>query len=169
MGNKTIYVSEKDESLFEKAKETAGEALSSVIARALREYVARSEKKAKGMEEIAIHVGVQASQREQRFVGKKIGKWAGMSDDKVWWMEAKIFQTQKGKLAIHLSTVAKATLFTNPKEWKQSGDYLIDVHRSELLVGDEPKEFEKQIPHELYKTLTDIVTKETNPVEYLDI
>lgn len=169
MSNRTIYVSEKDESLFEKAKDIAGEALSSVIARALREYVSRNEKKEKGMEEIAIHVGAHASQREQRFVGKKIGKWSGMSDDKVWLMEAKIFQTQKGKLAIHLATVAKATLLTNPTAWKLNGDYLIDVHRSELLVVDEPKEFEKQIPHELYKTLVDIVTKETNPVEYLDI
>ena len=36
MGNKTIYVSEKDEVLFNRAKEIAGEALSSVIARALQ-------------------------------------------------------------------------------------------------------------------------------------
>ncbi|MGH7203199.1 MAG: EXLDI protein [Candidatus Levyibacteriota bacterium] len=169
MSNKTIYVSDKDESLFEKAKDIAGEALSSVIARALREYVARNEKKDKDMEEIAVQVGSQNSTREQRFVGKRIGGWSGMSDDKVWWMEAKIFHTQKGKWAIHLATVAKATLFTDPKEWKKSGDYLINVHRGELMVADHPEDLEKKLPHALAITLRDLATKEDKPIEYLDI
>ncbi|HEY4876569.1 MAG TPA: hypothetical protein VIH86_13410, partial [Puia sp.] len=63
MGNRTIYVSEKDESLFERAKEIAGEALSSVIARALREYVTRNEEKGKGMKEITVKIGQHDSQR----------------------------------------------------------------------------------------------------------
>ena len=124
MGNKTIYVSEKDESLFEHAKEIAGEALSSVIARALREYVSRHEEKVHGMKEISVKVGKHNSEREQRFIGKEIGKWSGFSDDKVWLMEAKIYQTQKGNWAILLRETTKATLLTNPKEWSKNVDYL---------------------------------------------
>src|SRR5271155_2711155 len=124
MGNKTIYVSEKDESLFEHAKEIAGEALSSVIARALREYVSRHDEKEKGMKEISVKVGMDNSQREQRFIGQEVGKWSGFSDDKVWLMDAKIYRTQKGKWAILLHHSTKATLLTNPKAWKKNGDYL---------------------------------------------
>ena len=134
MGNKTIYVSEKDESLFNKAKEIAGEALSSVIALALREYVSRHEEKTKGMKEITVKVGVQGSEREQRFVGQEIGKWSGFSNDKVWLMDAVIYQTQKGNWAILLRQSAKATLLTNPKEWKNSGDYLENATKKELIV-----------------------------------
>lgn len=169
MSNKTIYVSEKDESLFDRAKEIAGEALSSVIARALREYVSRREEKEKGMLEIAIQIGSHDSKREQRFVGRKIGNWSGMSDDKVWWMEAKIFRTQKDKWAVHLTTVAKATLLTDPKEWKKSGDYLINVHRAELIVADDPQKLQKKIPQALFVLIEDLAEKEERPVEYLDI
>ena len=48
MPNKTIYVSEKDATLFEEAKEIAGEALSSVIVRAISEFVSRSREMKKG-------------------------------------------------------------------------------------------------------------------------
>src|ERR1700761_2366593 len=102
MSNKTIYVSDKDEPLFERAKELAGEALSSVIARALREFVARHEEKGKGMKEITVKVGQHDSQREQRFIGQEVGKWSGFSDDNEWWMDAKIYITQKGNWAILL-------------------------------------------------------------------
>ena len=51
MPNKTIYVSEQDVSLFEEAKDIAGGALSSVIARALREYVSKHQKKTQGMKQ----------------------------------------------------------------------------------------------------------------------
>lgn len=169
MPNKTIYVSEKDESLFEKAQKIAGATLSSVIAHALREYVSRQEKKGAGMQEISVHVGSHASQREQRFIGREIEKWSGMSDDKIWWQEAKIYATQKGKWAVYLKTVSKATLLTDPKEWKKSGDYLIDVKHGELFVADDPDMLEKKLPKSLFQTVKDLVKKEEKPVEYLDI
>src|SRR5262249_55098524 len=140
MGNKTIYVSEKDEKLFEEAKSIAGEALSSVISRALREYITRNSEKAKGMKEISVKVGKENAQQEKRFVGYSLGKWSGFSDDEVWWLEAQIYKTQKGSIAVLLQTVAKATLLTNPSLWKASGDYLINVKKSELFVGKTAQE-----------------------------
>lgn len=169
MGNKTIYVSEKDESLFERAKEIAGEALSSVISRALSEYVARHEQKGKSMKEITVKVGTHNSQREQRFIGKEIGKWSGFSDDKVWLMDALIYQTQKGNWAILLRQSAKATLLTNPNEWRKNAEYLENAAKTKLIVGENLTQLKGKLPKSLYSTLEDISKKYEAPVEYLDI
>jgi EXLDI family protein len=168
MGNKTIYVSEKDETLFNRAKEIAGEALSSVISRALSEYVSRHEEKTKGMKEITVKVGKHNSQREQRFVGQEVGKWSGFSDDKVWLMDAKIYQTQKGNWAILLRHSTKATLLTNPNEWRIN-EYLEDATKVELIVGENLNQLKEKLPASLYSTLEDISKKYEVPVEYLDI
>lgn len=169
MGNKTIYVSEKDESLFERAKEIAGEALSSVIALALREYVSRHEEKSKGMREITVKVGQQHSQRDQRFIGQEVGTWSGFSDDKEWWMEAKIYRTQKGNWAILLHQSTKATLLTNPKEWAKNGEYLEETNGTELIVGETLNQIKTKLPKSLYATLQDLAKRFETPVEYLDI
>ncbi len=169
MGNKTIYVSEKDEQLFDRAKDLAGEALSTVIARALREFVSRHEKQAQGMKEITVKVGQLNSQREQRFVGQEIGKWSGFSDDKIWLMDAKIYRTQKGNWAILLHESAKATLLTNPKEWSKNADYLEQSKGTELLVGENLDTLKSKLPKSLFSTLQDLATRFENPVEYLDI
>lgn len=169
MPNKTIYVSESDVSLFEEAKTIAGEALSSVISRALREYVSRHGKKAKGMKEITVKVGGHNSQREQRFVGQEVGKWSGFSDDKVWLMDAKIYQTQKGNWAILLRRSTKATLLTNPQKWGENAEYLEDTAKAELIVGGNLNELRVKLPKSLYSTIEDISKKYEAPVEYLDI
>lgn len=169
MPNKTIYVSENDVPLFEEAKHIAGEALSSVISRALREFVARHQEKAHGMKEISVKIGRHSSQREQRFVGQEVGKWSGFSDDKVWWLDAKIYRTQKENWAILLHQATKATLLTNPKEWKKSGDYLENTAGTELIVGKNLGELKNKLPQSLYSTLKDIAEGYEHPVEYLDI
>jgi EXLDI family protein len=168
MSNRTIYVSEKDESLFNRAKDIAGEALSSVIARALREYVARHEEKGKSMKAITVKVGQYDSQREQRFVGHEIGKWSGFSDDKVWWMDAKIYLTQKGNWAILLHHSVKATLLISPSDWKAK-EYLDHSSKTELIIGDSLESVKDKLPKTLYSTLEDLSKKYENPVEYLDI
>jgi EXLDI family protein len=169
MPNKTIYVSDSNASLFEEAKNIAGEALSSVITRALREYVGRHQKKAQGMKEVSILVGKHDAERENRFVGAVLNEWQGFSDDKEWWMTATIYRTQKGNWAVHLATICKGTLLTDKKAWKESGDYLINPRQSELLIGSTTKDFKDKLPQELYSTLTNIMEKDEKPVEYLDI
>jgi EXLDI family protein len=168
MSNKTIYVSDKDEPLFDRAKELAGEALSSVIARALREFVTRHEEKGKGMKEITVKVGQHDSQREQRFVGQEIGKWSGFSDDDDWWMDAKIYKTQKGNWAILLHHSVKATLLTNPGDWK-ANEYLSHSSKTELIVGESLDAIEKKLPKKHFSALEDLSKKYETPVEYLDI
>jgi EXLDI family protein len=169
MPNKTIYVSQKDENLFEEAQQLAGEALSSVIARALREFVSRSKQRDDGMKEISIKVGVKGSEREQRFIGSQIGKWQGLSDDKTLFQNAKIYVTSKKKLAILLTTISKASLLTNPDKWKKSGDYLENSNYSELFVAEKVEQLRDKIPADLYKVTENLSDKEDKPVEYLDI
>lgn len=169
MPNKTIYVSDGDIQLFEEAKEIAGEALSSVISRALREYITRHTKKNQGMKEISIKVGRGNAEQEKRFVGSKIGDWRGFDDDQEWWMEAGIYLTQKNNWAIHLQTICKASLLLNKALWKASGDYLVDARSEDLLVGSTLKDFKGKIPTELYKTVESLIDKNEAPIEYLDI
>jgi EXLDI family protein len=169
MPNKTIYVSEKDASLFEQAKEIAGEALSSVIVRALREFVTRKQDRNKGMKEITLKVGIDGVEREQRFIGSLIGEWKGLSDNKEWFLNASIYKTQKENWAVFLETVCKASLLTNRKEWKESGDYLINPKKSELIIGKSPEELQNKLPKELFVTLTEHAKHYESPIEYLDI
>jgi EXLDI family protein len=169
MPNKTIYVSENDVSLFEEAKTIAGEALSSVISRALREYVTRNKKRAEGMKEISLSVGTPGAESEKRFTGKLIDNWNGFSTDKQWLMKAGIYRTQKGNWVIYLTTEAKASLLLDKRAWKRSGDYLVDSRKSEMVVGKELKDFTKKIPQTLLDTLKNLIEKDEKPIEYLDI
>ncbi len=169
MPNKTIYVSDNDTSLFEEAKNLAGEALSSVIARALREYVSKHQKKSQGMKEISAKVGSYNSQREQRFIGEELGKWSGFSDDKVWLMDANIYHTQKGNWAILLRHSSKATLLTNPHKWEKNAEYLENAAKTELIVGENLSQLKEKLPISLYSTIEDISKKNEIPIEYLDI
>ena len=169
MPNRTIYVSEKDASLFEKAKEIAGEALSSVIVRALSEYIIRHQDKENGMKDVSVKVGIDGAEREQRFIGSRIGEWNGFSNDKVWFLKAVIYKTQKENWAVFLETVCKASLLTNKKEWKESGDYLLNPKKSELIIGKSPEELQSKLPKELYVSFMEHAKREENPIEYLDI
>lgn len=169
MPNKTIYVSDNDEPLFEEAKNLAGEALSSVIVRALREFVTRHQDKEKGMKEVSVKVGSAGAEREQRFVASLVGKWSGFSNDKEWYLKATLYKTQKGSWAILLETVCKASLLTNKKQWKESGDYLLNSKKSELIIGKVLNDFNSKLPDHLYNSLIEYAKQEDNPVEYLDI
>jgi EXLDI family protein len=169
MPNKTIYVSEKDASLFEEAKNIAGEALSSVIVRALSEFVTRNQNKQKGMKEVALKIGIKGAESEKRFIGALIGGWQGFSDNKEWYLKAKVYRSQKDNWVIYLETVCKASLLTDKKAWKENGDYLIDPKASELFIGKTPEELKNAIPADLYIKLQSFAKQDENPVEYLDI
>ena len=166
MPNKTIYVSEKDEAVFNEAQKLGDDALSAVIVRALKEFVARNSKKGEGMKEITVRVGSKPAEREQRFMGKEMVKWSGTSDDKVWWMEAKIYRTQKGNWAILLTTVAKTDLLIHgAKNWM---DWADSPRQSELLVGKAVDEFKNKVPANLLATIRNLDGTDGGS-EFLDI
>lgn len=169
MSNKTIYVSENDEPVFEKAKDIAGEGLSGVISKALREFVLRHEHNANGIKEISLKVGSNGTQKEQRFFGKEAYKWKGFDDDKEWWPEATVYLTRKDQWAIYIHHICKANLLLDKKKWKDDGEYLLSPSFSQFFVAKPLEDFPADIPSELIKKLREIQTKTQNPVEYLDI
>ena len=166
MPNKTIYVSENDLPIFEQAQQIAGEALSPVIARALREYVARNQEREKGMKEVSVKVGPRKSEREQRFVASNLGRWKGLSQDKKWWLEASVFHTQKGNWVVFLEY--KGPAMTNAQSWKDSA-FLQDGRHSELVVANNPDEFKDKLPEILLDHVRSLAEREKSPVDYLDI
>lgn len=169
MGNKTIYVKGSDENVYKEAQKIAGEALSAVVSKALREFVDRSKALKGEMREISVIVGKTGSEREQRFIGNQVGKWKGFSKDKEYWQTAKIFETQKGSVAIHLTTVCKADLIANPSEWKKNAKEVKEMKNAELLVGKKPKDLKDKISADLLKKAEEAFKKEEKKVDYLDI
>ncbi|HKO34207.1 MAG TPA: EXLDI protein, partial [Candidatus Limnocylindria bacterium] len=74
MPNRTIYVSEDDQSLYQRAQVLAGGNLSSAISTALKRYVELEDARAAGFDDITVKVGVGAG-RKVRFSGVLIGEW----------------------------------------------------------------------------------------------
>ena len=73
MPNKTIYVSDTDLPIFERAQELAGENLSSTIVQALRNFVNAHEARIAGFREIVVRVGSGVYTRKQ-FRGRLLAK-----------------------------------------------------------------------------------------------
>lgn len=72
MPNKTIYVSDDDLPLFERAQELAGANLSSAIVRALRRFIELEEAKERGFDEITVIVNGEGAHRRKRFLGQRL-------------------------------------------------------------------------------------------------
>ena len=168
MANKTIYVSNKDENVYKEAQRIAGEALSSVISRSLKEFIDRSKALKGEMREISVNVGPKENTREQRFIGNQIGKWKGFSQAKEYWQTAKIFETQKGNLFVLLTTVCKASVITKTKDL-DNDELSKDESSTEALVVKNPKELEGLVSEELINKIKELLKKEEKKIEYLDI
>ncbi|MEK7447441.1 MAG: EXLDI protein [Patescibacteria group bacterium] len=168
MGNKTIYVKSGDENVYKEAQKIAGDAMSSVISKALREFVDRSRAIKGEMREISVKVGKKDAEKEQVFIGNQVGKWKGFSRDKEYWQIAKIYETQKGNAVILLTTVCKANLVANPKELKKNPDALKDSH-TELLTAKKVKELQDKISDDLLEKAEEALKKEEKKVDFLDI
>jgi EXLDI family protein len=97
--NKTIYVSDGDLALYQRAQDIAGGNLSSAISVALRRYVDVEEGKREGFDEIIVKVGT-SSRRKVRFVGVLLGEWVNTSMSRV--ESFRVFQSRSGKYVLHV-------------------------------------------------------------------
>jgi EXLDI family protein len=75
MPNKTIYVSDDDLPLFERAQELSGANLSAAIVRALRRFIDLEEAGQRGLEEITVIVNSESPHRRKRFMGQRLVRW----------------------------------------------------------------------------------------------
>ena len=98
MPNKTIYVSDADLPVFQRAQELAGGNLSAAISQALRRLVEVEEGRLEGLEEITVRVGV-APGKLQRFQGVLLADWNRSTG---YGMERyRVYRTRTGRFAVH--------------------------------------------------------------------
>lgn len=101
MPNKTIYVSEGDLPLFDRAQELAGGNLSAAISRALRRFVEVQEAHMQGIEEVTVTVGRPGARRRKRFMGTRVVRWRhAAGDDTV--ERFTVYRTKRGRYAVHV-------------------------------------------------------------------
>lgn len=98
MPNKTIYVSDGDLPLFQRAQELTGGNLSATIVQALRRLVDVEEGKREGFEEVTVRVG-PGEGRKQRFVGVLLVEWGRSSKDR--FEKFRVYRGRTGKFVVH--------------------------------------------------------------------
>ena len=116
--NKTIYVSDGDLAVYQRAQELAGGNLSSAIASALRRFVDIEEGKREGFDEIIVRVGV-APGRKVRFVGVLIGQWANTTPNRGEIFKA--YRSKSGKFVLHVDRTPEFTMVDaegKPAGWR---------------------------------------------------
>lgn len=102
MPNKTIYVSDDDLPLLDRAQVLSGSNLSSTIAVALRQFVTDSEAQHRGYREITVRIGGAGGTRRQRFRGRRLARWRHLSAQSRRAEMFSVYQTEKGRFAVHI-------------------------------------------------------------------
>ncbi len=171
MPNKTIYVSEDDVELYDRAQELAGGNLSAAIARALRRFVEKQEDRQSGFREVAVRVSTGQARRTQRFSGVLLGEWrhpSGKHRIEVF----RVYRTPKGHFVLHVQHMPDWAVWSDPQTWR---DWVEGVSsgndwrewaskwtenssgwgpsESSLEVTDSLEEFRDKVPTDLFDNL----------------
>ncbi|GIH80352.1 EXLDI protein [Planobispora longispora] len=182
MPNKTIYVSDEDLPLFNRAQELAGGKLSAAISMALRRYVEMEEGRQEGYDEIVVKVGQGAAVRKQRFQGVLLGEWGRTVGSRVEMF--RVYRSRKGKYVLHVdrSPDWPDSVTAGPGNWLENL-FSRDALRTYLGLADSSwgfvqgeaalevvetfEELRGRIPDELYDLIAHLA--ERPAVEDLDI
>ncbi|GIJ76043.1 EXLDI protein [Micromonospora phaseoli] len=176
MPNKTIYVSDDDLPLFQRAQELAGGTLSAAIAAALRRYVEVEEGRQQGYDDVVVRVGPGLG-RKQRFSGMLMAEMerTGNERDETY----RIYRTRSGKYVVHLER-SEAHVNNAPNaekyrtgwrawvgDWSANQSWTRIPADSSLRIADDLDALREMIPPELYELVLDAVHEPT--IEDLDI
>ncbi|MEV6431377.1 EXLDI protein [Nocardia sp. NPDC051463] len=172
MPNKTIYVSDDDLALFQRAQELVGGNLSGAVTTALRRFIELEEGRLEGYDEVVLRVGHNGV-RQVRFAGALLGEWRDVNEQRIEHVQ--VFRSRKGKFVMHAQ-------YSNWDEYPEAHkNWLKDLTnwRRMLGVGDQDwgdfileivdtlGELKGKIPDKLYERVADIADRP--PVEELDI
>ncbi len=187
MPNKTIYVSEDDLPLFERAQELAGSNLSSAIVRALRRYIEIEEASQRGLDEITVIVNGEGSHRRKRFMGTRLAKRLENNPTGKGIQIQNVYRTAGKRYALHTRVMSDWNLewgdpeyVGDPNSWgvgsgllqkimswghdwdsfKESGDY-------SLQVFETLEDLKAHISSELYRAVS--LAMDGPEIEELDI
>jgi EXLDI family protein len=100
MPNKTIYISDADAEVFEKAQQIAGKNLSATIVSALRRFIDMQEQELADFSEITVKVGKQVMTKKQ-FIGKLLVQGRFKSTDEERVDVYQVYQTRKGAFVLY--------------------------------------------------------------------
>jgi EXLDI family protein len=118
--NKTIYVSDDDLPLFQRAQELVGGNLSGAIVTALRRFIDIEEGRQAGYDEVVLRVGPDGA-RKQRFSGRLLADWTRFTEGGAN-ERYRVYQGRSGKFVVHLQVADWST-------WRMedSGNWLKDL------------------------------------------
>lgn len=172
MPNKTIYVADDAQELYQRAQELAGGNLSSAITNALRRYVEVEDAREAGFDEVTVKVGIGAG-RKVRFSAILIGEWFNTEGEK--FEHYRVFRGAK-KFALHIERTpqfemrdAQGNPLSGWRAWTGIGMASGGGKPAEatLDVFDTLDELRDHVPAELFEMVTASVKQPF--VEDLDI
>ena len=166
--NKTIYVSDGDLPVYDRAQELAGGNLSAAIAKALRRYVDVEDGRREGFDEITVRVGPKAG-RKVRFTGVLLGTWGNNTT------AVNVYRSRSGKFVIHTQRTADWTSRDAEgkpggwRSWLGLGDFswVGSTGDSTLEVVNTVDELREKLPPELFDLVA--LAAQQPVVEDLDI
>ena len=152
--NKTIYVSNGDLPVYQRAQELAGDNLSAAIAAALRRYVDVEEGKRAGFDEFVVRVG-PGKGRKVRFTGVLLGEWYASHGRTETF---RVYRGRTGKYVLHVERSADWTMVDEtgkPAGWRGylglgNVSYGSTPAESTLEVVESLDELRPKIPPQLY-------------------
>lgn len=177
MPNKTIYVSDEDLPLFERAQALSGANLSSAIVQALQRFIELEEAKQHGLDEIIVLVGTGGARQQKRFMGTRLARWFQKRPKGKGVEILNVYRTARGRFALHTRTLPDwKEEFGDPDhagdpnswgigngilqkimswgfDWEtflESGDYSLEVF--ETL-----EELQPHIPDDLFRAVTQMM------------
>ncbi len=170
--NKTIYVSDADLALFQRAQEIVGGNLSAAIVRALRRMVEAEDALQDGFDEITVSVGAGKGRR-QRFFGVLLAEWARSTKDRV--EQFHVYRSRTGKYVLHTERSAEAhwsagadgtatglrKYFSSNQQWGTTPPI------ATLDILDTLDDLRARVPDELFDLVS--IADEQPSVEDLDI
>jgi EXLDI family protein len=170
--NKTIYVSDGDLPLYQRAQELAGDNLSAAISAALRRYVDIEDGRREGFDEIIVRVG-PGSGRKVRFTGVLLGEWVNSSYSRVETF--RVYRGRTGKFVVHIERSPDYTMVNEegkPAGWRGylgigNISYGNTPGESTLEVVGTLEALRERIPQQLYDRIAGSADRPT--VEDLDI
>jgi EXLDI family protein len=176
MPNKTIYVSDDDLALYQRAQELAGGTLSSAISGALRRFVEVEEGRQQGYDEIVVRVGPGLG-RKQRFSGVLLAEWGRSTNERT-----EIFRVYRSRSEKFVAHVERSEAYTNAGpdaekwnsgwrawvgDWSANQTWMCTPAESSLRVATSLDELREILPAELYEVVADLADQPT--IEDLDI
>ena len=173
MPNKTIYVSDSDLPIYQRAQELTGGNLSAAITQALRRLVDAEEARQAGFEEVTVRVGAGGARRQQRFHGVPLGEWSRSDRDHV--ETYRVWRSRQGRFVLYTETSEQWVHTAGPDGeltgWRKH--FVADQQWGQipasatLEVFETLDELESRIPSELLAIVS--ANAELPEVEDLDI